>query len=337
MAQHFLLSAAARSLSLRDVLRMEEAEAWRRFRKLRWPETDGAPVCPRCVCAVCWDCCRPSGAPRYRCSACGHDFSPTSDTLFAHHKLPIRDYLAAIAIFCNEVKGKSALALSRDLGVQYKTAFVLAHKIREAMAAELKGVRIGGAGRIAEVDGAYFGGHVRPENRKADRKDQRLVENRSGKRQCVVTIRERSPDGVTPGRTLATVAASEDAATGFVKARLERGSVVHADEAPAWNGLPAYFDTKRINHSIEYANDEACTNQAESYFCRLRRAEQGHHHRIAGPYLVRYAREMAWREDHCRHSNGAQVQGVLKLVVSNPPSVDFRGYWQRSQHRRRAA
>ena len=59
----------------------------------------------------------------------------TSGTLFAHHKLPLRTYLAAIAIFCNEVKGKSALALSRDLDVQYKTAFVLAHKLREAMAA----------------------------------------------------------------------------------------------------------------------------------------------------------------------------------------------------------
>ena len=64
-----------------------------------------------------------------------------SGTLFAFHKLPLRTYLAAIAIFCNEVKGKSALALSRDLDVQYKTAFVLAHKIREAMASEMKGAQ----------------------------------------------------------------------------------------------------------------------------------------------------------------------------------------------------
>lgn len=161
MAQHFLLSAAARTISLRQVLRMEEAEAWRLFRKIRWPETDGAPVCPRCACSACWECPRSNGSPRFRCKACGKDFTPTSSTLFAHHKLPIRDYLAAMAVFCNEVKGKSALALSRDLGVQYKTAFVLAHKIREAMAAETKGVRVGGAGCSAEVDGAYFGGHVR--------------------------------------------------------------------------------------------------------------------------------------------------------------------------------
>jgi hypothetical protein len=67
--------------------------------------------------------------------------------LFAFHKMPLRNYLAAIAIFCNEVKGKSALALSRDLDVQYKTAFVLAHKLREAMASEMKGNWL--AGRAA--------------------------------------------------------------------------------------------------------------------------------------------------------------------------------------------
>lgn len=331
MAQHFLLSAAARSISLRQVLRMEEAEAWRVFRKIRWPDTNGAPVCPHCACFLCWECRRSGGSPRFRCKACGKDFTPTSSTLFAHHKLPIRDYLAAIAVFCNEVKGKSALALSRDLGVQYKTAFVLAHKIREAMATEMKGVRIGGAGCNAEVDGAYFGGHVRPENRKADRKDLRLAGNRSDKRQCVVVVRERSADGATPGQTLTTVVTSEDAAMGFIKARLDRASTVHADEAAAWNELHAHFDTRRVNHSVEYANDNACINQAESCFSRMRRAELGHHHHIAGPYLTRYAREMAWREDYRRHSNGAQFQAVLKLVVSNPPSIDFCGYWQRAR------
>ncbi len=93
------------------------------------------------------------------------------------------------------------LALVRDLGVQYKSAFVLAHKLREAMASSPKGLRLGGEGRVAEVDGAFFGGHVRPENRVADRVDRRLAESRSGKRQVVVALRERG------GRTLPWVAA----------------------------------------------------------------------------------------------------------------------------------
>ena len=110
------------------------------------------------------DCRRPNCAPRYRCRACGKDFSLTSGTLFASHKLPLRMYLAAITIFCNEVKGKSALAMSRDLGVAYKSAFVLFHKLREAMAGELKDRMIGGDGKVAEVDGGYFGGYVKPAN-----------------------------------------------------------------------------------------------------------------------------------------------------------------------------
>ena len=73
-----------------------------------------------------WDCRKANGAPRWRCKACRECFSLTSGTLFAFHKMALRNHRAAIAIFANEVKGKSALALSRDLGTQYKTAFVLA-------------------------------------------------------------------------------------------------------------------------------------------------------------------------------------------------------------------
>src|SRR3954467_1599234 len=82
----------------------------------------------------------------------------------------------AIALFCNEVKGKSMLALCRELDVQYKTAFVLAHKLREAMASATRALRIGGDGRVGEIDGAYFGGHIRPENLAAERIDRRLAE-----------------------------------------------------------------------------------------------------------------------------------------------------------------
>ncbi|MGF7213816.1 transposase-like protein [Skermanella aerolata] len=220
MSQHFLLTAAARTVSLKQILRMEEDEAWAMFCTIRWPETEGAPVCPRCGCPTCWSCPRPNGAPRFRCSACRRDFSPTSGTLFAFHKLEIRDYLAAVVIFCDEVKGKAALALSRDLDVQYKTAFVLAHKIREAMASEVKDLRLGGPGRHIEIDGCYVGGYVRPENRKDDRIDRRLAENRSGRRQVVVVIRERALSGTSLGGTLPAVFVSEDAAASFISNRV---------------------------------------------------------------------------------------------------------------------
>jgi transposase-like protein len=325
MAQHFLLSAAARSLSAAKIMRMSERGVENVFLRLRWPSTDGKPVCPGCGCTTCYVCPRPAGDPRWRCKACRNDFSVTSGTLFAWHKLPLRTYLLAVAAFCNEVKGKSMLAFARELDVQYKTAFVLAHKLREAMASSGKALRIGGEGRVAEIDGAYFGGHVRPENLATDRIDRRLTENQSGKRQVVVVMRERG------GRTLAQVVPAEEAAVATIRRRIAKGTVVHADESPAWNPLHAKFAMQRINHQDGYSIDGACTNGAESYFSRLRRGELGHHHHIAGPYLVRYAQEAAWREDSRRVANGEQAHGIVGLAMRSRPSVDFCGYWQRAQ------
>jgi transposase-like protein len=153
MAQHFLLSSAAKTLSLAQVFRMSDEQAEAMFCKVRWADTNGQPVCPHCGGLDAYDCRRPDGAPRFRCKACRKDFTITAGTLFASHKLPLKAYLAPIAVFCNEVKGKSMLALSRDLGVSYKCAFVLAHKLREAMAVELKGRTMGGAGKAVEIDG----------------------------------------------------------------------------------------------------------------------------------------------------------------------------------------
>ena len=237
--------------------------------------------------------------------------------------MPLRSYLAAIAIFCNEVKGKAALAMSRDLGLAYKSAFVLCHKMREAMSEELKGRKIGGEGKEAEIDGGYFGGYVKPANLKGDRKDRRLWENKSGKRQCVVIVRERN------GNSLPAVFRSEGQALNFIRSRVAKGTVINADESNAWNDLHARFEMKRINHEEAYSLNGACTNMAEGFFSRLRRAEIGHHHHVAGAYLLRYAQEAAWREDNRRVSNGEQVSRVAALAMVRKPSVDFSGYWQR--------
>ena len=93
-----------------------------------------------------------------------------------------------------------------------------------------------------EIDGAYFGGTIRQENRKADRKGRRLAEHQTGKRRVVVVMRERG------GRTLLFVARSEDQALPVIVRRVQPGSTAHADEASHWNALHARFATFRINH-----------------------------------------------------------------------------------------
>src|SRR3954465_6978603 len=136
----------------------------------------------------------------------------------------------AIALFVNGVKGKSALELGRDLDVSYKTAYVLAHKLREAMGADQdKGVAKG----HVEVDGCYVGGHIRPANHKENRRDRRLAKNQTGKRRVVVVMRERG------GRTYPFVVNAEDEAVATLKKRIAAGSTVHADEAAHWDALHA--------------------------------------------------------------------------------------------------
>ncbi|ANK81843.1 MAG: transposase [Rhizobiales bacterium NRL2] len=252
MAQHFLLSAAARTLSLKAIFSEGEDAAYRRFRRLRWPQTDGAPVCPVCNCLDIYDL---TTRRRFKCAACYRQFSVTSGTIFASRKLTFVDLLGAVCLFVNASKGLSAVQLSRDLDIQYKTAFVLMHKLREAMAAETRDAQL--AGHV-EVDGAAFGGHVRPANVRADRVDRRLLKNRSGRRRVVVTLRQRG------GRTLARTFLREAEGVAFARERIAPGSSVSADEVAHWDLLEATFDVHRINHSDAYSRDGVNTNQSES-------------------------------------------------------------------------
>ncbi len=316
--QHFLLSTAARTLSLAKVLRMSDDEAFDTFKAIRWASTEGEPFCPRCGCVKIYQL---NDNRRFKCAACLHKFSVTSGTIFASRKLAIRDILAAIAIFVNGAKGYAALHLSRDLDCQYKTAFVMLHKLREALGAAQQAQTLDGE---VEVDGAYFGGYVKPANRKEDRIDRRLAENQTGKRRVVVIMRERK------GQSLPFVTTSEAAAVPTIIATVAPGSTVYADEASSWDALHAKFLTKRINHSEAYSTPEACTNMAESFFSRIRRAEVGTHHHIAGRYLQAYANEMAWREDNRRVSNGAQYLMATGAALAHPVSRVWKGYWQRS-------
>jgi transposase-like protein len=322
VAQHFLLSTKARTLSLAKVLRLSDQEAYDAFKAIRFSTNGGDAFCPKCGCVdLYWFQTRKV----WKCKGCKAEFSLTSGTIFSNRKLSIRDILAAIAIFTNGAKGHSALQLSRDLDVQYKTAFVLSHKIREAIAAQDKGAKVSGE---VEIDGMYTGGYRKPANLKADRIDRRLAVNQNGKRQSVIVARERN------GKTITFVTKSEGEAVSTLKDRIELGSIVFADEASHWDQLHARYDTRRINHSEMYSDLNGCsTNMAEAFFSRLRRAQIGTHHKIAGRYLASYAAEMDWREDNRRVSNGEQYAAIVSAAAHQPVSRQWKGYWQR----RRAA
>src|SRR3984893_16534166 len=210
-------------------------------------------------------------------------------------------------LFTCGVKGVAALRMARDMNINPKSAFVLLHKLREAMASMIDdGTELQGE---VEIDGAFFGKGPKQANRKVDRIDRRagIV------RQVVAVARERL------GRTMAWVVGKESDSVPMIRQKVASGSTVHADEAGAWNILHASYPMKRVNHSVEFkSEDGACTNQAESFFSRLRRSEFGIHHRISGRLLEAYARECAWREDNRRAANGTQWKWITAAALAHP-------------------
>lgn len=319
MSQHFLLSAASRTLSLRAIYKAGEEAAYETFRKMRWPETDGEAVCPRCGCCESYDI---PTRRKFKCKGCGHQFSVTSGTIFASRKMAFVDLLAAICLIVNAAKGISMVQLSRDLDCQYKTAFVLAHKLREAMALEVQtGEVLDGH---VEVDGAYFGGHIRPENRKEDRIDRRLAQHQTGTRRVVVAFRERD------GRVLPFVTKTEAEGVELAKAHVDRLATMSADEASHWDMLHAGWKVERINHSVCYSDNGIHTNMVESFFSRLRRMVRGQHHHVSHQYLYQYANHAAWLEDHRRESNGALAMRLVEAAMGSKVSRVWKGYWQRA-------
>ena len=327
MAQHFLLSANARDLSLMKLFNMSEDEAFENFKAVRWSDTNGEPVCPSCG-----SCSTPyfiSARKQFRCKECNHTFSVTSGTLFASHKKPLKVYLIAIALFTNAVKSISALQFSRDLDVQYKTAWVLSHKIRESLFLNQDETKLSG---VCEVDGVYVGNYIKPANNINDRIDRRMAYKPN--KRTVISIRQRAEVGsenVGSVRTKTFVTKGENTSDikEIIYNNIEIGATLHADEHIGYDHFHAHFDMKRVNHSVEYKSKEgACNNQSESYNSRFRRMQYGQCHKISNLYLSNYANEIAYREDTRRMSNGAIFNDIFSKCLSTPTSNEFCGYWQ---------
>ncbi|GAB6142294.1 hypothetical protein JCM14076_30230 [Methylosoma difficile] len=323
MAQHFLLSAKAHSLSLVQIFTMTDEAAFDLFKESRWG--DGNPVCP--TCGLIDKHYFIKTRKQWRCKGCNHTFSITSGTLFAHHKLPLKIYLGAVALYTNTAKGFSALQLSRDLDVQYKTAFVMMHKIRESLM-DAEAAKLGGE---VEIDGAYVNSYVRPENEKADRKDLRLVENQNPNKRCIITIRERGEKGEGAVKTKTFVVKSENQADikALAETHIDGEATINADDAKCYDALHAKFDMKRVNHQERYKGDKGeCTNQAESFFSRFRRMHKGQVHRMGNQNLNAYANECGYREDTRRWSTGEIFADITGRCANKPTSRNWCGYWQ---------
>ena len=333
MALHFLLTKKARDYTLEDVNKMSELEVVQFFAQLRWGN-DGRQTCPKCGTINRHQFVRVRR--QWRCKDCGHTFSVTSGTILADHKLPLKILLQAVLLFVVQVKGVSACQMSRVLGVTYKTAFTLLHKLREALVAQRDASPLKDH---VQVDGGHFSGRRRKPRKKPEKQYDPLRKKTPPSfppfhrnRRIIMVLREVYPEkGTGARRTIVSIAMgeNEEAALGLARRYIEKDALVMTDESPAYASYAALFDHKTVNHSMEFSTDEGVNNnQAESYFTRARRMVLGQLHRITPKYMFDYANEIAWREDNRRRSTGEQLKDLLKKALSTGTSQWWFRYWQ---------
>lgn len=337
MSQHFLLTSKARTLSPIKIAKLSDSEAFSMLCDLRWGSKKNV-VCPKC--GVQHQAYFISTRKQWRCKHCNHTFSITSGTIFANHKLPIQTYLFAIALFVNAVKGISACQLSRDLNVQYKTAFILAHKMRESLIAQRELFPLSGE---VHIDGTYVHSALRPQNKKIDRVDRRLKEHSNPNKRAVLVMRERYSEqetfsnpmlvGAKKTITFPILSENTESVKKLAMAYIESNSRIHADENSAYNELTLNYDLRKVNHQREYRSDEGVTNNlAESYFARFKRLYYGQVHKMSNTYLDSYANEIAYREDTRKKDNLTIFKDIIRKCLNTSSDNDWKGYWQ-GRHR----
>jgi transposase-like protein len=265
---------------------------------LRWPK---GIACPHCQSKKVY---RLVKRDQLLCASCEYQFSVTVDSVFHDTHLPLWKWFLAAMLLCESKKGMSACQIQRSLGVSYKTAWYLCHRIRAAMM-EVAPEPLDGT---VEVDETYIGGKPR----------RGRVQ---GKKQVVIGIRQRSGDL----RLIRAKDAKAKTIREIVKANVGgHVEVILTDEAMmypfALNHLPKEKH-KTINHSKEYAHGDVHTNTVESAFSLLKRGIVGTWHKVSAKHLPAYLDEMCFRFNN-RRNPFLFRDTIIKLIQT--PNLEYK-------------
>jgi len=271
----------------------DEDKARAFLESILWPD---GPVCPHCQSREAYrltpkaESKSPARKGLCKCKACRKQFTVTVGTIFSDSHIPIGKWLMAIFLLCSSKKAISAHQLHRSLGMTYKAAWFMAHRIRYAMsdgplAELLKGT--------VEVDETYVGGKTRGMGRAY-----------KGNKTPVVSLVQRN--GLKRSLVMERVTAKN--LRKAVTQHVSKTAQVMTDESPLYVNLPAHFGRQSVCHSAgEYVRGDVHTNTVESSFSLLKRGVVGAFHHVSAKHLGRYLSEFDFRWNSRKTTDGERT------------------------------
>jgi transposase-like protein len=272
--------------------------------RLRWP---AGTVCPHCG-SVGHSYKTPTPG-RYRCAEkeCRKDFTVTVNTPMERSHIALHKWLQAFHLMCSSKKGVSAHQLHRTLAITYRSAWFMAHRIRECM--RTGGLApLGGDGKIVEADETYFGWVEKPRPRSRGRIPRPTKGGKTGPadKRPIVALVERGGNV----RTFHVPVATKVEVTKIVRENIAKESRLHTDESNLYGDEYKHFAAhKTVKHTageyvrIEYPitgepAESVHTNTAEGYFSIFKRGMRGIYQHCKEKHLHRYLAEYDWRYNH---------------------------------------
>jgi transposase-like protein len=285
----------------------DEDAAREALEHLRWPD---GPFCPHCGNLDREKIAKGQGkahrAGLYYCAACNGQFTVTVGTVMERSKISLSKWLLAMHLIGASKKGMSALQLQRMLGVTYKSAWFLCHRIREAMAPAAGSAPgpLGGANKVVESDETVIGGKAR----------NRAYAKKEPKKLTVVTLTERG--GQSRSFHVANVKAKTLRET--IAKVADRKSHLMTDELASYTGIGEEFaNHSTVNHSAdEYARlgGYVHINTSEARFSLMKRAVFGAHHSISEAHLPRYLAEWDFKWNTRAIDDGERAALIAKGI-----------------------
>jgi transposase-like protein len=273
----------------------ETAREW--LEKTRWPE---GPVCSHC--GAVGRAYKTKKLGWYRCAEkeCRKDFTVTTGTVMERSHIPLNSWLRGFYLMASSKKGISAHQLHRALGVEYKSAWFMCHRIREAMTGEtFKGSGpLGGGGKIVEADETYFGRHDQPVALKKPRATPYTKKGwkDKGKTRAIVALVERGGNL----RSFHVAHADKETVNKIVMENIAKESRLHTDESRLYFDADQHFASHQtVKHSAgEYVRGDVHTNTIEGAFSIFKRGMKGVYQHCKEKHLHRYLAEFDFRYNH---------------------------------------